>query len=86
MTEVPIQASPVDRRVLLARFVIEVPAGLNPAGKDAFVDEVLGPEPNDRAYFSARRNTKFAVCRILSSYAVGRCLRGEAFAVGKGRA
>ena len=75
MIEPPIQASPVDRAVLLERFVIELPAGKDPEGKDAFVDVVSGPEPNDRAYFSPKRNPRLAECWTLSPYAAGRSFR-----------
>jgi hypothetical protein len=71
--ELPVQAAPINRSKLLQRFMIHVPAGKNPEGKDEFLDVVRGPEPNDRAYFSPEVDPSLGVCRIVSSYAVAPC-------------
>jgi hypothetical protein len=75
MSGLPVQALPVNRDVLLERFVIALQAGRNPEGKDEFVQVVRGPEPNDRAYFSRRADPRLALRSILSSCAAGRCFR-----------
>lgn len=69
----PVQAAPVNRAELLEIFMIQVPAGKNPAGKDEFLDIARGPQPNNRAYFSPEVDPSLSVCRILLSYAVAPC-------------
>lgn len=70
----PIQAAPVNRSKILPSFTIQVPVGQNPAGKDAFLAVVKGPEPNDRAAFFPGVDPSLGVCWVLSPYAVAPCL------------
>lgn len=74
MSELPIQASPVDRGLILERFVICLPAGTNPQGKEHFSEDARGPEPNDPAPFPRTVNARLAIRRLLAPDAVGQCL------------
>jgi hypothetical protein len=43
------------------------------------VDGPYGPDPGDPAWFPPQVNGRIAVCQVLSSYAVSRCLRGGGY-------
>jgi hypothetical protein len=43
------------------------------------VDGPYGREPSDPGWFPPYVNPRMAVCQILSSYAVSRCLRGGGY-------
>jgi ABC-type uncharacterized transport system ATPase subunit len=75
LARMPTQAPPVNRSRLLQSFTVEYQVGTNAAGKDTFLDVVVGPEPNDRAHFSPKVDPSLGVCHVLSSYAVARCFR-----------
>lgn len=70
----PIQAAPINRSEILQSFTIQVPVGKNPAGKDAFLAVVKGPEPNNQASFLPGIDPSLGVCWLLSPYAVAPCL------------
>jgi hypothetical protein len=43
------------------------------------VDGPYGSEPGDPVWFPQHVNPRIAVCQVLSSYAVSRCLRGGGY-------
>jgi len=43
------------------------------------VDGPFGFHPSDPAWFPPHVNPRIAVCQVLSSYAVSRCLRGGGY-------
>jgi hypothetical protein len=80
---IPIQAV-VNRSELLQIFMVDTPIVDPTTGR---VLQILkdppwgayGPVPGDPAWFSPMVDSRRAVCQVLSSYALGRCLRAGGY-------
>lgn len=72
---------------VLERFLVDFPTEFDEYGTPTESDtgvpfgqgQVFGLEPGDPGWFPPQINPRLEVCRILSAYAVARCVRGGGY-------